>query len=306
MSVGSTSGSSSSRSSSSSSSSSSSRSSSSSSEGSKTSKTSETSSPKTSAAERFSRSSFEAAPAKGGKTQDKPSKPSKSQPTSARPKAAFNRRDPTSVALQGQLQAPQVTGGLIHTKTLGPTGSFQKTAPGALPSAFERTPVVAPVPAIRQGNPGLDAINAVDLVSGKKHSCVTTVRTNLQRAGMKGVPTTTSDDKNNSRGMMTQMIQSGHWQSVALPNATPTTIKGGYGEVQAQVLTREAYLDAASKGLIPDGSVVFQTKHGWDYGDGAYGNDVGIVRNGAIFNYAQNNTMLVYSDMVEAVVLQPR
>ncbi|MBM7116512.1 hypothetical protein [Archangium primigenium] len=298
MSVGSTSGSNSSRSSSSSSSSSSSRGSSSSegSKSAKSSKTSESPSSKTSAAERFSRSSFEAAPTKGAKgTQDTP----------ARPKAAFNRRDPKSVAFQSELQAPRLDRQILRAGTFGPASSFQKGAPGPQSTAFERTPQVAPVPATRQGNPGLEAINAVNLVAGKKHSCVTTVRANLQAAGMKGVPTTTSGDKNNSRGMMAQMIQSGHWRSVAIPGATSTTIPSGYGDVQAHVLTREAYLDAASKGLIPEGSVVFQTKHGWDYGEGAYGNDVGIVRNGAIFNYEQNNTMAIYSGLVSAVVLHP-
>ncbi len=90
-----------------------------------------------------------------------------------------------------------------------------------------------------------------------------------------------------------------------IPGSTRTTIPSNYGDVQAHVLTREAYLDAASKGLIPEGSVVFQTRHGWDYGDKPYGNDVGIVRNGAIFNYEQNNTMAIYSGLVSAVVLHP-
>ncbi|ATB31567.1 hypothetical protein MEBOL_005030 [Melittangium boletus DSM 14713] len=72
------------------------------------------------------------------------------------------------------------------------------------------------------------------------------------------------------------------------------------------MLTGEAYLQAARNGQIPEGSVVYQTRTGWDYGERSRGSDVGIVRNGGIFNYQQFNNMSVYgNDVRQVVVLQP-
>ncbi|QRN97598.1 hypothetical protein JRI60_00435 [Archangium violaceum] len=158
------------------------------------------------------------------------------------------------------------------------------------------------------GNPGLDAINAAQLLPGRDHTCVTTVRANLQRAGLQGLPSTTSQDGNNPRGMMVQMLQSGHWHSAAIPGATQRAITSPYGTVQAQVLSGDAYMAAARDGQIPEGSVVFQTRHpaGWAYGGGSRGSDVGIVRDGGIFNYRQFSGMSVYgNNLSEVVVLQP-
>ncbi|MGV3621181.1 MAG: hypothetical protein ACO1OB_10210 [Archangium sp.] len=153
---------------------------------------------------------------------------------------------------------------------------------------------------------GLDTINAADLKSGKKHRCVETVRKNLINAGMgAGVPSTTDKDPNNPRGMMVQMLQSGKWKSAEIPGAETKVIDSPYGKVKAQVLSGEAYEEAVKKGLIPEGAVVFQTKHGWDYGEGSSGNDVGIVRNGKIFNYEQMPDMTVYKNVKEVVVLLP-
>ncbi|MFY0574415.1 hypothetical protein ACN28S_08710 [Cystobacter fuscus] len=158
-----------------------------------------------------------------------------------------------------------------------------------------------------QRNPGLDAINALNLKGGDPHTCVKTTRANLQRAGLKGLPAGTGDDGNNPRGMMVQMLQSGHWKSVNIPESTVQTINSPYGNVQAHVLSGEAYLAAAANGQIPEGSVVFQTKKGWDYGVESKGSDVGIVRNGAIFNYRANRGMSVYGNNVsEVVVMHPQ
>jgi len=156
------------------------------------------------------------------------------------------------------------------------------------------------------GNAGLDAINATRLTRGAPHTCVTTTRDNLRRAGLSGIPSSTSADGNNPRGMMVQMLQSNQWRSMPIPGATSQTITSPYGSVQAQVLTGEAYLQAARNGQIPEGSVVFQTRTGWDYGERSRGSDVGIVRNGGIFNYQQFNNMSVYgNDVRQVVVLQP-
>ncbi|MET0403574.1 MAG: DUF1388 domain-containing protein [Cystobacter sp.] len=156
-------------------------------------------------------------------------------------------------------------------------------------------------------NPGLEAINGLNLQGGEAHTCVKTTRANLQRAGLKGVPSSTGDDGNNPRGMMVQMLQSGHWKSVNIPESTEQTITSPYGTVKANVLSGEAYLAAAANGQIPEGSVVFQTKMGWAYGDGSRGSDVGIVRDGAVFNYQANRGMSVYGNNVsEVVIMHPQ
>ena len=59
------------------------------------------------------------------------------------------------------------------------------------------------------------------------------------------------------------------------------------------------------KGLIPEGAVVFQTRHGWDHDAGSSGNDVGVVRDGKLFNYEQMPDMTVYKNVKEVVVLLP-
>lgn len=165
------------------------------------------------------------------------------------------------------------------------------------------------------GKTGLAAINATPLVEGDKaHTCVTTVRKNLRSAGMKGLPDGTSADGNNPRGMMVQMLKSGRWASQPIPGSTLQTIHSkkadgsapAYGSAPAHVLTGEAYREAARKGQIPEGSVVFQTRTGWDFDKESKGSDVGIVRNGGIFNYKQFEGMTVYKDVTSVVVLQPR
>lgn len=152
----------------------------------------------------------------------------------------------------------------------------------------------------------MNAINQTRLIGGRTGTCVATTRANLERAGLSGVPSSTGRDPNNARGMMVQMLQSGDWQSSAIPGSTVQTIRSPYGTVRASVLSGSAFQQAAARGEIPEGSVVFQTNHGWGYGGGAHGNDVGIVRNGAVFNYKQNRGMAIYRHVQQAVVLTPR
>ncbi|NBD13754.1 hypothetical protein [Corallococcus silvisoli] len=156
------------------------------------------------------------------------------------------------------------------------------------------------------GNPRLDAINATPLRAGADKSCVKTTRANLQRAGMQGLPVNSGGDGNHSRGTMVQMLRSNHWQSAAIPGSSVQTIDSPAGRVQAHVLSGEAFEQAARNGQIPEGAVVFQTKHGWQYGKSPYGSDMGIARDGGVFNYKQNSNMAIYRNVREAVVLLPR
>lgn len=165
----------------------------------------------------------------------------------------------------------------------------------------------APRRTVNTGNAQLDRIANARLSTGKDHSCVTTVRANLRRLGFEGLPASTGRDGNNPRGMMVQMLQSDHWQSANIPGSTRSTITSPYGTVQANTLSREAYLQAAQNGQIPQGAVVFQTKHGWDYGGGSRGNDVGIVQGERIHNYKPMAGMTVYGNETrDVVILTPR
>lgn len=153
---------------------------------------------------------------------------------------------------------------------------------------------------------GLDRINQAPLRRGREHTCTSTVRSNLRAAGFQGLPDSTGNDANNPRGMMSQMLQSGKWTSMDVPGSTLQTVNSPYGNVQAHVLTGAAYADAVKSGQIPEGAVVFQSNRNWnDANDKSKGSDVGIVRNGGIFNYKQFPHMTVYSHVAQVVVLLP-
>lgn len=155
-------------------------------------------------------------------------------------------------------------------------------------------------------DPRLTRIATAKLRGGPDHSCVTTVRRNLARLGFSGLPEATGNDRNNPRGMMVQMLQSGYWRSESIPGAQPQTIKSPYGAAQANVLSRDAFNAAAAAGQIPDGAVVFQTRHDWSYGRGSLGNDVGIVQNGRLFNSQRMQGLEAYgAESNHFVVLVP-
>ncbi len=196
-----------------------------------------------------------------------------------------------------------------------PSASSPSPAPRAAADALERTGRrgVAPRDGFDRPLPvgdtrtSLAAINAVRLVNGKNSTCVATTRINLRRAGMPGLPEATGNDRNNPRGMMVQMLASGHWETAALPGSTPQTIRSPYGTATAHVLSRDAFDEAAANGLIPEGAVVFQTKHGWGYDRGSLGNDVGIVRDGTLHNFRRMPSLRVYGDATrDLVVMLPR
>jgi hypothetical protein len=153
----------------------------------------------------------------------------------------------------------------------------------------------------------LERIAAVRLRDGRTSTCVATVRANLRRAGMPGLPEATGNDNNNPRGMMVQMLNSGHWETATLPGSSPLTIRSPYGTAVAQVLSREDFLSALDAGLVPNGALVFQTKHGWDYSGGSLGNDVGIMQDGRLHNYRFMSRPDVYGELSrDFVVMLPR
>lgn len=196
---------------------------------------------------------------------------------------------------------------------VAPSSPRAPARPPAGPAAWTGAPGVGARDGFERPTPSGDttsslaAINAVRLVNGKDSTCVATTRINLRRAGMSGLPEATGNDKNNPRGMMVQMLNSGHWESAAIPGSTPTTIRSTYGTATANVLSRDAFDEAVAQGHIPEGAVVFQTKHGWDYNKGSLGNDVGIVRDGTLHNFRRMPSLRVYGDATrDLVVLLPR
>lgn len=153
----------------------------------------------------------------------------------------------------------------------------------------------------------LERISAVRLRDGRTSTCVATTRANLRRAGMPGLPEATGNDKNNPRGMMVQMLNSGHWETASLPGSTPQTIRSPYGTAEAQVMSRDDFLTALDSGLVPNGALVFQTKHGWGYSGGSLGNDVGILRDGRLHNFRFMSRPDVYAEQSrDFVVMLPR
>jgi hypothetical protein len=72
-------------------------------------------------------------------------------------------------------------------------------------------------------------------------------------------------------------------------------------------MSADAYERLAKKGEIPSGALIFQTRHGWNYGGGASGNDMGIVRDRGrtTHNYA-SMPPVIYRDAKEVVLLVPK
>jgi hypothetical protein len=103
-----------------------------------------------------------------------------------------------------------------------------------------------------------------------------------------------------------QLIRGGQWTSLALPGAQNRTIRSPYGTVQANVVSADDYERMARAGQIPSGALIFQTRLGWDYSGGPYGNDMGIVRDGArvTHNY-RSMSPIIYRDAREVVILVP-
>jgi peptidoglycan hydrolase-like protein with peptidoglycan-binding domain len=173
--------------------------------------------------------------------------------------------------------------------------------------ARARSRQVAGTASANTSHPWLQTLAKARLNGGPQSSCVATVLGNMDRLGIPSFSGGTTADPNNPRGAMVQMIRAGRWTSLALPGSQRRTISSPYGQAEAYVLNANAYERMARAGQIPSGAVLFQTRHGWGYGGGPYGNDMGIVRDGGrtTFNYAAMPP-IVYGDAREVVVLVPR
>ncbi|MEN9799958.1 MAG: hypothetical protein RL653_3655, partial [Pseudomonadota bacterium] len=168
-------------------------------------------------------------------------------------------------------------------------------------------PGAAPTLEVDRQHPVLQKLARAKLATGKTGSCVRTTLGNMDRLGIPSFSGGTSADPNNSRGALVQLIKGGHWASVPLADSTVRTIRSPYGTVQAHVMSADAYERLANKGEIPSGALIFQTRHGWNYGGGASGNDMGIVRDRGrtTHNYA-SMPPIIYGNAKEVVLLVPK
>jgi hypothetical protein len=159
---------------------------------------------------------------------------------------------------------------------------------------------------VNPNHPWLQKLGSATLNTGPTGSCVPTTLGNMDKLGIPNFSGGTTNDLNNSRGAMVQLVKSGNWTSCALPGSASKTISSSYGSIQASVISADAYEALAKNGQIPSGAIIFQTRHGWEYGEGASGNDMGIVRNGGriTHNYASMSP-IIYGDAKEVVILIP-
>jgi hypothetical protein len=167
-------------------------------------------------------------------------------------------------------------------------------------------PAEAPAFTVDRSHPVLQKLARAKLATGPTGSCVRTTLGNMDRLGVPSFQGGTSADPNNSRGALVQLIRGGHWISLPMADAKPRTLQSPYGKVQAWVMSADAYEARALRGEVPSGALIFQTRHGWNYGGGPQGNDMGVVRNGgrATHNYATMSP-IIYKDAREVVVLVP-
>ncbi|NOK17318.1 peptidoglycan-binding protein [Corallococcus carmarthensis] len=159
---------------------------------------------------------------------------------------------------------------------------------------------------INTNDPTLKKLATSRLNNGQTGYCVRTTLDNMSRLGIPNTPAATGNDPNNPRGGMAQMLRNG-WESIPFPGAKQQAIKSPYGNATANVVTADQYRKLVADGKVPDGAIIFQSRHGWDYSGGSKGNDMGIVRNGGktTHNY-QDMSSIIYSDCKEVVILVPK
>ena len=159
---------------------------------------------------------------------------------------------------------------------------------------------------VNPNHPWLQKLGTASLNTGPDGSCVATTLGNMDKLGIPSFSGGTTDDPNNSRGAMVQLVKSGNWTSCTLPGGANKTISSPYGTIQASVISADEYEKLAKNGQIPSGAIIFQTRHGWSYGGGASGNDMGIVRNGGrITHNYKPMSPIIYGDAKEVVILIP-
>jgi hypothetical protein len=99
------------------------------------------------------------------------------------------------------------------------------------------------------------------LVQTEPGDCVTSVILTLAANNLPNPFNTGEEKGNNPIGLAAQLVRDFGYHPVKLSDSPPVKIKSRYGEFEANILTREEFIDAASKGKIPPYAIVFQTRH---------------------------------------------
>ena len=120
------------------------------------------------------------------------------------------------------------------------------------------------------------------------------------------------DPNNHPRGLMAWAIKKGYG-SVPGTAGKARNIKGPFGEFGVTSMTESQWGDAVVEGKIPSGSLIFNTRHGWDWNGGSSGNDAAIAQDGGAklwsghwqydFQHKGKTVGAVYSDVKEIVAL---
>lgn len=120
------------------------------------------------------------------------------------------------------------------------------------------------------------------------------------------------DPNNHPRGLMAWAIKKGYG-SIPGTKGKPRNIKGAFGDFGVTSMTESQWGDAVVEGKIPNGSLIFNTRHGWDWNGGSSGNDAAISQNGgsmlwsgheqSAFQHKGKTVGAVYSDVKEIVAL---
>ncbi|MCP3103132.1 transglycosylase SLT domain-containing protein [Myxococcus sp. K15C18031901] len=206
--------------------------------------------------------------------------------------------------------------GITNKPATKPTGdSFETTntkpKPGTTQTQTDNTTnkpgaVLGNGVTIDTNNPTLKKLATSRLDNGPTGYCVQTTLNNMRRLGIPNTPSATGNDPNNPRGGMAQMLRNG-WESIPFPGSKQKAIKSPYGNATANVVTADQYRQLVKEGKVPDGAIIFQTRHGWDYSGGSKGNDMGVVRNNGktTHNYADMSS-IIYSDCKEVAILVPK
>ncbi|MCE9672294.1 transglycosylase SLT domain-containing protein [Myxococcus stipitatus] len=206
--------------------------------------------------------------------------------------------------------------GVGNKPTVRPTGdTFEtgdsKAKPGTTQTNTDNTTqkpgaVLGNGVTIDTNHPTLKKLATSKLNNGPTGYCVLTTLNNMRRLGIPNTPAATGNDPNNPRGGMAQMLRNG-WESIPFPGAKQKAIKSPYGNATANVVSADQYRQLVKEGKVPDGAIIFQSRHGWDYSGGSKGNDMGIVRNNGktTHNYADMSS-IIYSDCKEVVILVPK
>jgi len=120
------------------------------------------------------------------------------------------------------------------------------------------------------------------------------------------------DPGNHPRGLMAWAVKKGYG-SIPGTQGKPRNIKGAFGDFGVTSMTETQWADAVVDGLVPSGSLIFNTRHGWDWNGGSSGNDAAIAQNGGAalwsghwqsdFKHKGKTVGAVYSNVKEIVAL---